>query len=70
MLAPQIAISCVITPISLTLFRKWIEPINEDGSPMQMSDGIAHQKESSATTSDDIVLDEPARVKLAESETI
>ena len=29
-----IAISCTITPISLTIFRKWIEPINEDGSPM------------------------------------
>lgn len=69
-MAPQIAISCVITPISLTLFRKWIEPINKDGSPMQMSDGIAHQKEPSAATSDDIVLDEPEGGKLAESETI
>ena len=65
----QIAISCSITPISLTLFRKWIEPINADGSPMQMSDGMAHKKElSSAPTATSEKSSVPGRV--ADEETI
>ena len=28
----------MVTPISLHLFRRWIEPINPDGTPMQIGD--------------------------------
>ena len=40
-----IAISCIITPVTITVFRKWIEPINADGSPMQMGDTGEQEKQ-------------------------
>ena len=60
-----IAISCAITPFTLTVFRKFIEPINEDGSPMQMSDAIA-LKGAPSDMDNDIVLQAPLSLPLSE----
>lgn len=33
-----IAVSCCVSPVAITLLRKWIEPLNPDGTPMQIGD--------------------------------
>ena len=57
-----IAVSCIITPITITVFRKWIEPINADGSPMQMGDTNTSELEAGEQKGDSVLLVEASPI--------